>query len=138
MKILNKLKSFFLDPSIVKEYWETETHGPLPQFPVIVYDKSITHDFIFYDHVHCFYNEFLGDELNADEIIIDKTGRIFNFKQHQQGFNYPCISQKTMELEELKCILKLTKIAGNERYQKISSIEKIMLLLLEHREEHRR
>jgi len=93
---LNKVKSYFNKPSIVLQYWETEFDGPLPEFPVIVYDKSVPDDFLFHDHVRCFYNEFLGEEPDLNEIIIDKTGRVFNFKRHPEGFNYPTISQQVM------------------------------------------
>ena len=136
-KLFRNIKEIF-SSDFLKEYWESEKHGIVPEFPVIYYDQSIPHDFLFYDHVGFFYNEFIGSKPDPNEIIIDKTGRIFQLTYHEKRFRFPKITDKKITLEELKKILKTAEIEGLHNYLEIESVDELMMELKKNKEEHRK
>jgi hypothetical protein len=120
----NIIKKFTKSP--FKEYWETSKYGQIPKFPVIYFDRSIPHDFFFYDKVNYFYNEFIGDKPSKDEIIIDKYGKIFELTYHEQKFRYPKYTNQVMSPKEIKQILIDSEIEGLENYLTTSDTEQLI------------
>ncbi|PBQ30438.1 hypothetical protein CNR22_01205 [Sphingobacteriaceae bacterium] len=131
--MLDKFKKFIADlfwqDQVLKEHWETSKHGVVPEFPAIVYDKSIKDDFRFFIRADQFYsNEFIGDQPNPDEIIIDKKGQAFKLDfNDNERFQVPKIISTNFPVNELKKILShYWATINKDQYLKLETVTAII------------
>lgn len=125
--MFEKLKKIFVRPSFFKDFWETDKNGPVPKFPVIFYDKTIPHEIDLRLSVQTFYNEFISEEPNKDEIIIDSNGAVFEFAFHPtEKMRFPRLSSQIFSVDNLKNTINLWFENAPNVYQGLNSIPDIL------------
>lgn len=125
--MFEKLKKIFERPPFFNDFWETDKNGPVPKFPVIFYDKTIPHDIDLRLNVQTFYNEFIGDEPDKDEIIIDANGDIFELAFHPtEKMRFPKLSTQKFSANNLKNAIDLWFDNAPNIYQNLNSIADII------------
>ena len=125
--MVKKLKGIFERPHFFKDFWETDKNGPIPKFPVIFYDKTVPHDIDLRISVETFYGEFIVEEPNKDEIIIDSEGNVFELAFHpDEGLRYPKLSKQIFQVDDLRRSINLWFHNKRNIYNDLNSIPDII------------
>jgi hypothetical protein len=125
--MFEKLKKIFERPPFFKDFWETDKNGPVPKFPVILYDKTIPQDIDLRLNIQTFYNEFISDEPNKDEIIIDANGDVFELVFHPtEKMRFPKLSTQNFSVDNLKNAIDLWFDKAPNIYRNLNSIPDII------------